>query len=706
MTSPLLPARRPDYEMAAPMDEERPKGSPFRVQRLFIFLLKYWWVPVLSLTVCLSAASVYMKYMPLIYLSSARMMETRKIQVAESGVQVSDELQNSFGTQTELLQSSKLRNIVLSRLSASGNYVVPVGKNGQALPVKIQLTPSAKSSIFSLDATSADGVFARKYLDVLMDVYLDYRRTLRKEVSDDALKLITEQVQSYKKDLDTQQDLLTAFEKTNNLSILQEEGTVAGGYLARLKTQLSDLESEERLLLDAEQVTNGAGQGEVDPRLEANASGSANARFEEQAASRNLALLKLDREKLSQYLLPKHPKMVKLDAEIERAEKLMDIFRNQSHSELAALRDATDRKIKDTQALIQETSKKVVEAEGRIGEAETLKMNVQRAQSVYDRLGAMGQNVRISRDIEPETLSILEPASHAKRSYSQQTVLLAGSTLGGLCLGLGIVLLVAFRDDKFRSAVEINEKYGDAIVGQVPEVLAVRGNGSVPLLALNDERHIYAESFRGLRSALFFGGTGGERLRVLLITSAVPNEGKSTIAANLARTLALGGSRVVLVDADLRRGTLHKLMALQRAPGLSELLGQPDDLEKIIQRDTLPNLDFIACGNHIGNPGDALLGPAMNQILARLRHEYDYVLIDTCPVFAADDATTLAPKVDGTLFVVRSEFSSARAVQEALEQLSQRQAKVIGLIFNRANASARTYYYSKYAEYHEPAEAD
>jgi Mrp family chromosome partitioning ATPase len=94
------------------------------------------------------------------------------------------------------------------------------------------------------------------------------------------------------------------------------------------------------------------------------------------------------------------------------------------------------------------------------------------------------------------------------------------------------------------------------------------------------------------------------------------------------------------------------------------------------------------------------LGQAFDQVLARMRRQFDYVLIDSSPVFATDDATTLAPKADGTLFVVRGNFSGARQVREALELLRQRQAKVLGLIFNRADASAHSYYYYKYADYH------
>ena len=274
------------------------------------------------------------------------------------------------------------------------------------------------------------------------------------------------------------------------------------------------------------------------------------------------------------------------------------------------------------------------------------------------------------------------------------------SGVGGLGLGLGLIGLIAFRDDRFTSLTEVAEKLGQNIVGQVPEVPCLKGGAPLPLLATDDGRHLFAESYRNLRSAILFMAVQGERPKVLLVTSALPNEGKSTVAANLARTLALGGSRVVLVDADLRKSVLHQLLGLQREPGLADVLQQPGDLEKAVQRDSSLNFAFIASGRASGNSGDLFLGPAFDKVLARLRQQLDYVLIDSSPVFAADDATTLAPRVDGTLFVVRSRFSSVRPVREALELLYQRQAKVLGVIFNQADASARSYYYYKYADYH------
>jgi len=237
-------------------------------------------------------------------------------------------------------------------------------------------------------------------------------------------------------------------------------------------------------------------------------------------------------------------------------------------------------------------------------------------------------------------------------------------------------------------------------VGQVPEIPELSRGVPLALLGDSDDQHMYVESYRSLRSALLYFAVDGVRPKVLLITSAVPNEGKSTIASNLSCAMALGGSRVLLIDGDLRKGRLHDLLGLQSKPGLAELLISRGDVDQFIQASPMPNLSFIARGSGQRNPGDLFLGSFLDETLAKLRERYDYVIIDSSPVFAADDSTTLAPKVDGTLFVVRSRFSRSSIVKEALDLLYQRHATVLGLILNRIDASNRSYHYYKYSEYH------
>jgi capsular exopolysaccharide synthesis family protein len=397
--------------------------------------------------------------------------------------------------------------------------------------------------------------------------------------------------------------------------------------------------------------------------------------------------------------------MVELDGDITHEQDVIEVFRQQNQEQIAAARQSLLIKIDSVEEFIKEWEAKVDEANQKIATADGLKQDILRNQGMFDRLSALLQNVDISRNIDQSTLDILEHATPATRSYQEATSMLTHYIILGLGIGLGIVLLIAVRDDRFNTLVEVTEKFGDNVVGQVPEIRAISGAGPLALLGGNDDRHMYAESYRNLRSALLYLAVEGRRPKVVLITSAVPDEGKSTIATNLARALALGGSKVLLVDGDLRKGHIHELLKLQSKPGLSEWLRQPDDPGKFIQTTDLPDFDFISRGGIIRNPGDLFLSPALDQILARLREQYDYVLIDSSPVFAADDTSTLAPKADGTFVVVRSRFSHARVVREALELLFHRQASVLGLILNRSDASAHSYYFYKYAEYYSSANA-
>jgi len=694
----------PGYEYVDAPEASAPAVA-FPIGKLLKVLRKFWWVPVLTLTLFLAGAAVYILKCAPTFVSYASLWETEKLLLPE-GAQFSEDPQNFIGNQAELIKSGKLQQLTLSSLQNDRTNGVPRDRDGKPLKVKLDVKQEPKSSVFVVEAKGSNPDYVQAYLDTLVNQYMKYNKDFRKAVSGDTLASISEQVLRLERDLKADQDALTDFERSNNLAILQEEGTVAGGYLEKLQTQLSDYNLEAQLIEAAavEKGLNGDGttnfSGALLDSLREPNSGSSAIATGFQTAYQQVGLLKLQREKLSRYLRPKHPKIVKLDEQIEQAQKLLELYGTQNREQLAATRQSLKMKSDTVQASIKEWQAKVVEANALIAEADHLKLNVTRTQSLYDRLVALLQNVDISRNIDQDTLAIMEPASPPERSYMHELTALGLAVMGGTTLGLGIIVLVAIRDDRFTSVIEVNAAVGNSVVGLLPE-MTQKDEGAMSLLAPNDSRYMFAEAYRSLRSALLYLPTAGERPKVMLVTSAVPNEGKSTIAANLARTLALGGSRVLLVDADLRKGRLHELLGLQREPGLVELLRQPDSLESVIQKDSVQNFFFLSRGKAVGHTSDLFLSQAFDEVLARLRQQFDYVLIDSSPVFAADDASTLAPKADGTVFVVRGNFSSARLVREGLELLQKRQSNILGVVFNRADSSARSYNYYKYASYHD-----
>jgi polysaccharide biosynthesis transport protein len=688
----------------APMGGNPAASSPkFRVHKFLLCLRKFWWIPTVTMILGLGVAVFTFFHTPPIFVSSGRLWETEKLRLPD-GAAFTDDRDNYLGTQSELLRSPMLRQLVLNRMRAVETNSISVGADGQPLPVQIQVFTSPKSSVYAVEARSANPAFTPAYLDALMNEYLEYRKNIRSEVSSFTLDSIRAQIEKLERELKADQATLANYEQSNNFAVLQQENLIEGSYLGKLKTELYDYQLQMELLdasaLEQDSVLAGATNA-VDLLFETlhnsgSATSSTAGRYD---AVRQIELLKLDRQRLSKYLRPQHPKIVKLDEEIARSQKLIDVYRQQNQEQITTARQALQIRMDDTKAFIKQWEDKLSDSNTRIAAADGLKQNVARNQVMYDRLVALLQNVDISRNIDQDTLAILEPASPATRSYQEVKSMMTQRVMIGLVLGLGIVFLLALRDDRFMSVVEVTDKFGDNVVGQVPEVPKLAG-AAPALLESNDERHIYAESYRNLRSALLYLAIDGQRPKVLLITSAVPNEGKSTVASNLARVMAMGSSRVLLIDGDLRKGHLHESLGLQSKPGLSNLLSQPEGAIQFIQPTNLANLMFLARGDVSGNPGDLFLSPEFDRLLARLREEYDYILIDSSPVFASDDATTLAPKMDGTLFVVRSRFSRARTVNQALELLNQRQVRLLGMVLNRADATARSYDFYKYKEYY------
>jgi len=700
-------------QLMSPMDQNTappPPPKKFKLHKLLFSLRKFWWIPVITLVISLAAAVTIFFFTPPTFVSNGSMWQTVKMTLP-GGAAFADSADNYLGTQTELLRSRMLRQLTLNWIRANGTNTIVMGDDGEPLEVDIQVLSSPRSSVYGIEARSANPAFTPLYLNALMKQYLEYRKNIRFSVSRDTLNSISEQVQKVERDLKADQKQLEQYERSNNFAVLQQASMVEAGYLAKLKTELSDYQLQTNLLaatkLDHKSSRPGGTNQTFEPlRNESGSQSQYNSGSEE--AVRQIELLKAQREKLSKYLRPQHPKIVKLDSDIAQAQQLVDIYSKQNDEQIAAARQALDLKIQSTEIFVKKWEDKISESTALLASANTLKESIARNQGLYDRLLSLLQNVDISRNIDQDTLTILEPASPATRSYKEAKTMITQAGFLGLALGFGIIFLITLRDDRFVSLVEVTESFGDNVVGQIPEIPELEAPGSSPLALLQgeDDRHMYAESYRNLRSALLYLAVDGHRPRVLLISSAVPNEGKSTVATNLARAMALGGSKVLLMDADLRRGHIHERLSLQAKPGLSEWLRQPGDLNNFIQPTDLDNLSFLARGSISHNPGDLFLRPAFDELLATFREQYEYVIVDSSPVFAADDSSTLAPKTDGTLFVVRSKFSNTRVVREALNTLFQRQARVLGLILNRADASGRSYYAYKYAEYYAKTSKD
>lgn len=675
-----------------------PAALRARVYRYNLLLRKYWWLPVMILSASLLVQGVRYFLGDPLYQSIGRMMVAPRIMTKESAV-YTEELTNYFGTQVSLMQSEEIKRRAKRVVEASHPEL-------KAVEAELAVQQEPKASIFILKVTSPDPKYSQLFADACMSEFLEFKREMRGETSQKTVDAVAKQLAELEKAIADLDQKIFQFKQENNVIFLQEQGNYVGTYLVDLNKQLAELKKEAQLLdlMNIDQTLEREAQSSGG---EAAKDGSGSAALVEGPQSeyiqtkRQLQKAKARLEQLSKYLRPKHPKILALKDEITRNERKLEIVRQQSQESVHEKRQAIQLQISNLEKIVAESETKALDVGRKMAEFDKLKTERDRQKQLYDSLLGTVQNVNVSQDVSQFDVNILEQATPAisVKPGALRTLLLG---LGvGLILSGGLLFLLDRFNDRVSTVVELTEHFSEPIYGQVPEEVA-DADGRLPLLNPQDTRHVYAESFRNIRSSLrFIGADGQKKNRIILLTSPTPGDGKSTITANLALTLSFATSnKILLIDGDMRRGGLHRIFGLEGEPGLAEVLGGQAEWRKVIQPTRYKNLFFLSAGEPTSHPGELIFSAACEHLMEDLRTEFEVVIFDTAPVLAVDDTPSLSPKVDGTLVIYRAGRTSCRLMRNSLEALYSRNAKVLGIIFNGVDPKQPEYGYYKYTEYY------
>jgi succinoglycan biosynthesis transport protein ExoP len=414
-------------------------------------------------------------------------------------------------------------------------------------------------------------------------------------------------------------------------------------------------------------------------------------------ARQQLLLFRAERRDLGQYLRPKHPKMVALSEEIARCERLLQMLRRQSAEQLESRRASLTRQIAGLEQNIEQWNNKALEISQKSAEYQRLRANEQRVQALYDRLLSTLQTLDVNKEISPESVTLLEPASPPFSDFRKPLRQLITAAVVALVLSIALVLFIDHVDDRINSFTEVQHWFTEPVLVQIPRQTSETRNAMIPLVSQNDPRHAFAEAYRSLRSSLLYLTREGTRPKTLVLTSAIPNEGKSLTASNLAITLAQADARVLIVDADLRKGSLHKHFAVASECGLAEVFTRQCAWPEAVISTDYPGVFLLPRGGAAISCSDLFIKQSVREFLKETAAAYDYVILDTPPVMAADDVPSLAPQADAVLFVLRAEHTSAQIACAALDVLYRRQVRVLGIIFNAVRPSnADCYPYGAY----------
>jgi len=671
-----------------------------RLHRYRALLLRRWWIPLLTICLGLFVQAWLIYQTPPSFLSTSKMMLAGKLNISQGAVYSEDSV-NFYGTQIQLMQSAEVRRSAEALVRSTHPELQPV-------LVDVSVNQKPRTSIFDLQAIGPTPEYTQAYLNAIMQKYLDFKKGMREDQGHNVTTAITEQLIQVEKDLRNGEDEMLEFQKENNIGFIQEEGNSAAQYLVRLNQQYASLKTEYELLekLDLDQNLDRSPNAKPDaaasPGPEQAPEGmpfsDVGPEGDYLKAKQAVQLLKAERDTLSKDLRPKHPKIIRLQDAISKQENLIKLFRADAVEKLSTRRNSIGKQMENLQSNVKEWEKKALDLSQRLAQFNRLKGKVDRQKLLYDRLTNNLKEVGVSQVVDgADVVSIMEMATPPT---SVRPGLLKSLLIGfgcGALAGIGILLLLDRIDDRMASFGEFQKHFSENVLGQIPRE---KTKGKITLLQPDDARHIFAESYRNIRSSIFFMPYDGPRPKTLLITSAVPNEGKSTISANLAITFALSGAKTLLIDGDLRRGAQREAFDVSSRIGLSEVLQGEVNWQDVVVPTAYPSLFLLPRGKTLSQPSEHLLRESTDRLLQEVYHQYDYIIIDSSPVLAADDTTSLAPKIDATLFVVRLSYTSARLTKKSLELLYNRQVNVPGVILNYVDTSLPEYYYYQYSEYY------
>jgi capsular exopolysaccharide synthesis family protein len=340
------------------------------------------------------------------------------------------------------------------------------------------------------------------------------------------------------------------------------------------------------------------------------------------------------------------------------------------------------------------------------GEYNLLRREVESRSAIYKQLIDRMQELDVTSSLKENNVRIIDPAEAKDKpvepNYLRNIVV---AVLAGLLTGVSMALFFDYMDTTIKTREEV-EALGVPFLGIIPSVPGLEGEGwevarERYLYAMNYPKSAFAEFCRNIRTTVnFTAREDGQAPRRLLITSAGPREGKTTSSINLSITFASAGRRVCLVDADLRRPSLHHAFGLDNQHGLSTLINGSSSVEQVAQPTPQEGLWIIPSGPRPPNPAELLGSPACRAALDRLNEAFDLVIIDTPPVVAVTDAVVLANDVDGVIMVIKS-FKVARdLVLQAKRQLVDVEARLIGVILNNFDIQRKSYGYYYYYTYY------
>src|SRR5580693_4828355 len=642
--------------------------------------------------------------------------------------------------QSDLLALQVVKDLGLDRRPEFGGKAAPSSSSLDLAPDPLQADSSRTSAllggfrgslrvtlapnthIVELHFRSPDKELAATVVNTLMSTYIENNFKSRFDSTMQASDWLSKQLVDLQMKVETSQEKLVRYQKEHEILGIDEKQNITTAKLDELNKALTAAESER---MNKESVYRLVQSGDADTvasaatALEAAGPGTQSASVLLEGLRTKEADLRIQAAELNTQFGPSYPKLAQVDNQLKEIDaqilletrKVAGKIRGQY---LAAVQRET---------MLHDALEKQKQEENKLNESaieySILKRDLESYRTLYEGLMEKMKEAGVSAGLKSNNFRIVDVARVPTYPIEPNIPRnLAFAFVLGLTSGVGLAFLLEGLDNTVRTTEQAQMISGFPPLGMIPmgsrtareganakRLVIAASNEAVELVTQVRPQSQMAESYRALRTSLLLSNLGAPP-KVIMVTSALPQEGKTTTSINCAVVLAQKGVRVLLIDADLRRPSIHKTLGMGPHSGLSNVLTGSATLEQAITRTAvLPNLFVLTAGTPPPNPAELLASANMKDVLTQLRGQYDHVVIDTPPSLSVTDAVVLSPRADAVVLVIRSGQTTKTALRRSRDILMQVNAKVVGVLLNAVDLSSPDYYYyyeyqGKYARYY------
>lgn len=643
------------------------------------------------------------------YKASVRVMITRKAPRVLNNVQEVVELGSEdlwsreyYDSQMELIRSREVAKRALNDMDLWNNEhlyqledkpemtaeekaeYMAEADTPSLLASRIETKPVGKSSLVTIEFEDTDEEFAMKVAFGVAKAYEQQNVAYKRKAVDDAIGRLKPMVTDWDSKLGKTEKAMRDFEEKHNIGTIPNARKNVSERLAALNTELTRLSvshAEAQARADAlERYTRRSSVDRLDaPELLA----STNL----QALRGTIAKVRAAKKSLEARYLGEHPEMKgvsrKLTSLIRSARREVRNIAASAVNSLQQLeRRQTSLALKLEDAQKEELALSLIES----GYSQLVQKK-ERASKRFQALNSRYTDAVLSAQATANNVHVLPPALNAPQVWPKRGLVLAAAAFLAMILALGLAALLEAVDNRIKSWEDIERLVGARVIGTVPSILG-EGRRAIAMHIHENPTSPSAEALRVLRTNLTFAAVD-RSLKTLLIASAMPEEGKTTVAISTAIAIASNGNKVVLVEADMRRPRFSKVFGLNSDAGLSTMLAGTDDSG--VQETDIPGLSVLPAGPRPPNPSELLGKGRVEAVIQQLGERFDTVIFDSPPVLPVTDALLIATAVEGVVMVVRAGRTTRPTLRAGYRLLDQVGANIFGVVLNDRGKRARGY---------------